>query len=218
MACSDEFPITPGVVLSAKTQGLRKTNAPTLLAEMVPTFDHKPMVQSLMDKAVKSYQPPCWMSGMRKEVSGKLHSSALLLHRSLLNGIKQQLRDMLPSRSLKDALVSGDMAVAIRFPEAPGGSSSSASSDPMPPVPGKSVRIFLLSKVVLRPEFAVMMEMDVDMKSRTASLRADGQTGISCASSFDVACGLLSQSPSFATTPMWVNVLVRKPLFLVHLL
>ena len=211
MRCSSEFPLTANDVIAAKAHGLNKTNAPSFLDEKIPSFDHKPVVQSMMDKGVQSYRSPCWLSGMCREKS-KLRQSSALLHRSLLQQIKQQLRGMLPSSSVKDALISGDIAVAIRFPEASSAGASSSSSSAPPPLPRVHCRVFLLSKVVLRPEYAVMMEMDVDMDLRIARLRKDQETGLATACSFDAAHDLLTQFPAAASASMWVNVLRHKPL------
>lgn len=213
MSCSTELPLTDDALLEARARGFNKTSAPNTMASKIPPFDHKPLLQTMMDQRVQSYQSPCWTSGVCKQ-KGILRRNSSLLHRSLMQAIKKQLQGLLPKAQVKDALISGDVAVAIRFPEVSGdsGGASSSSSTAPPPRASCDCRVFLLAKTVLRPEYGVFMEMDVDMAQRQASLRAHPDTGISCICSFDLAADLLNNLPPASS--LWVNVLVHKPVLL----
>ena len=206
MKATEEHPLTPDLVLGAKKKGLNKTAATSMLSKQVPTFDHHALFQCKIDKTVQGYVQPCWVRGVCRQKS-QLYKDSTLLHRSMMQGIKQELRGMLPTTAVKDFLVSGDTAVAIRFPEGSGSSSSSSSAPP--PI----LRLFLLPKVVLRPEFAVLIEMQPDdVHQGRACVKSHPDTGVQLITSFDLAAELLGISPR--PTSIYLNVLRHTPWFL----
>ena len=210
MPCSEESPLLPEMVLKAKSAGLNKMNAPGFLERELVPFDHQPILQSIMDSATRWYEGSCWHHGCCKKQE-LLHQSSKLLRKSMMQSIKQQLRAKLPSSSVKDVLISGDLAIAIRFPAAEsagGGSSSSSSAAPV--VPASRSRLFLLPKVVLRPEYAVFMEMTPDFETMTGRLLVNPDSGVHCARSMDVVVDLLKSSPA----SLWINVLEYTNVFL----
>ena len=209
MQCSRQYPLTGELVQQAKSQGLTKCAASETLERKLPTFDHKPMLQCAMDQTVREYEAPCWVQGGCRKST--VHGSKQLLHRSLMQSIKGQLQKRLPSNVVKDVLISGDVVVAIRFPEndleseSKSKSASSSRTCPVPLVPSRSSRIFFLPKVVLRPEYAIFMELDVDYLKQTATFQTDPETGFAICRSMDLAAELLSLSPP--PTALWLHVL-----------
>lgn len=207
MQCSHQYPVTGQTVQQAIQQGLTKCSASETLETTLPTFDHKPMLQCAMDQTVQEYEAPCWVQGVCRKSS--VHSSSQLLHRSLMQSIKGQLQKRLPSKVVKVVLISGDVVVAIRFPqnelESKSKSASSSTTRPVPLVPSRSCRIFFLPKVVLRPEYAIFMELDVDYVKQTATFKTDQETGFAICRSGELAAELLSLSPP--PTALWLNIL-----------
>ena len=191
MKCSEEYPLTEDLVMAAKARGLHKSSAPKRLDEELVTFNHRPLMQTVMDSAVRSYQSPCGTAGCckRNEV---LRGSSNLLHRSFFQRLKRVLD--------KECFISGDVVVALRFPE-----------DGIA-LPNADTRIFMIPKVVLKPECAVLIEMDANWKDNTASLRPHAKTGVCCTRSIDLAVELLNLSP--APTSLWLNVLAHTPVLL----
>lgn len=212
MACCKKYPLTQDLVQAARKKGIVKTSAADILERRLAKFDHKVMLQRMMDQTVQGYAAPCRVHGAC-QTSTMLRKQSQLLHRAMMQAIKQQLKDRLPSAVVKDALISGDIAVAIRLPEeyASGGSTSSSSSDVSPPslVQTKTCMVFLLPKVVLRPEYAIFLEMEVDFRKYTASLAVGPESFFAFKRSFDMAVELLSLSPA----SLWLNVLSYKPLY-----
>lgn len=192
MKCSEEHPLTEELVMEAKARGLNKSSAPKRLDEELVTFNHRPLMQTVMDSAVRSYRGPCGTAGCckRNEV---LRGSSNFLHRSFFQRMKRVLD--------KECLISGDVVVALRFPE-----------DDSIALPEVDTRIFMIPKVVLKPEYAVLIEMDANWKDNTARLRPHAKTGVCCARSIDLAVDLLNVSP--APTSLWLNVLAHTPVLL----
>ena len=215
-----EFPLTSEMVLEAKARGLCKHTAHTVLARELVTFDHRPVLQSVMDSATTSYETPCWVMGCCQKKEWLCRNSKLF-HRSMMQSMKKQLQSRLPKAIAKDFLRSGDVVIAIHFPgqsPAPAASSSSSSSSSSHCHPsssdGKGSRFFLVPKVVLKPEYAILMELDFNAKNNTASLQAHPESGIfSITRSIDLAVELLSETRP--PTSLWLSVLHHNPVLLV---
>eukprot|EP00438_Fugacium_kawagutii_P023067 Skav201165 [mRNA] locus=scaffold65:492536:505623:- [translate_table: standard] len=190
-----EYPMDPVLLLDGKAKGLNKMNAGDVLEKNLPVCDHNPLLQSVMSQKASTYRPACWVQGVCRQ--HKIRKLQQTLHRTMMRGIKEQIgsRGIVPSEMVKDYLVSGDLVVAFRFPAS---TAASSQSHPSPSSELSSVsatcRLFSVPKVILRPEGAVLVAMEVvHGVPNQARLSENESTGLNFRSSLEWCAELLNE-------------------------
>lgn len=228
MDCASKYPIHHSVVMKAKATGLCcRSMADKHIKEQLPVFDHNPLLQNVMGAAVKSYRPPCWVTGMCDK--SKRKSLQETFHRTLMRSLKEHAEKKAEGTAAtgKDVLTSGDMAFAIRFPASgpsstPTGAAGSSSSSSSTCSPSSAVvcQLYAAPKVTLRPEGCVLIAMDVeDTHDKVgvpcrATIRKNNKSGFEFCTSLELCANLLSNHTPGDGQSVWLSVLDCKPVFL----
>ena len=165
--------------------------------------DHCPSKQSIMQKVASTYHLPCWRRGMCRS-NGSLYRQQSLLHGTFFREIKRQIDCNLPGGSTKEFLCSSDVCIAVRFRKELQLPDRQPDREP-------ECMVFLLAKMVLRPEAGVLAEMDMDSDSGTVGLRVGDDGAFNFLTSWELCASLLCKP----VEAVWVSVLEHQPVPLV---
>lgn len=193
-----------------------------LLKQQLPTFDHCPLLQTVMqqDTAAK-YCPGCsYAKGMCQTDDVTLTAEQGLLHKQFILTIRDQIGRNLPPSQARGYLNSGDVIIAIRCGPAPSTSkaaSGSSSSSSEPRATDVKCNIFLLAHMSLRPCSGIFAAMSVkpsvsDPVKQQAQFLLDDTGCFQFKTSWELVVDLLALRKTMDHSIIYLNVLVHKPL------
>ena len=196
--------------MSARDEGIVRTNSFNLFKDEVPECTHSPILQGIMQQeTISKYQPACWLKGFCLKSSTAAGKNHVALHQMIIKEIRDQINRQLPPAAAKEYISSGDVAIAVRTAKRePTGDSSSDG-------PTSSLKVYLLCSMALKPASAVFAAMNVKPLSEgvQSAYLQQSEAGLAFETSWDLVSELL-QGQKHEPALIYLNVLEHKPLIL----